>query len=370
MEAFMPIEMGVWRLDGTTPRRLPAGRLPTEAELETFLEQDSSLLGQQLLVVGRQVRTPHGKWIDLLAMDYEGNLHVLELKRDRTPREVVAQILDYGSWISTLDRDSVIEIANTHFTAKRADLEFEQAFTELFEAPAPDELNEETTMTIVATGLDDSSERIVTYLREFGVPINAVFFSYLEDDERRYLARSWMASEASSTAPISTRRASKRAEWNGRDWFVTFGDGDHRDWEDARRYGFVSAGGGEWYSRTLRSLPVGARIFVHIPKHGYVGVGVTKAEAVAFSAAEVEADGQRVFLCKQPLAADYEHSDQNPSSDTDLAEYVVSVRWETTVPKSEAYWVKGMFANQNSAGKLRQEFTLERLLSHFGIEDE
>lgn len=33
----MPIEMGVWRLDGATPRRLPAGRLPTEAELENFL---------------------------------------------------------------------------------------------------------------------------------------------------------------------------------------------------------------------------------------------------------------------------------------------------------------------------------------------
>lgn len=366
----MPIEMGVWRLDGAAPRRLPAGRLPTEAELETFLEQDSSLLGQQLLVIGRQVRTPYGKWIDLLAMDYEGNLHVLELKRDRTPREVVAQILDYGSWISTLDRDSVIEIANAHFAATRADLEFEQAFTEIFEAPAPDELNEETTMTIVATSLDDSSERIVTYLREFGVPINAVFFSYLEDDERRYLARSWMASEASSAAPVSTRRASKRAEWNGRDWFVTFGDGDHRDWEDARRYGFVSAGGGEWYSRTLRSLPVGARIFVHIPKHGYVGIGVTTGEALSLSEAEVESDGQRVLLRQQPLAADYEHSDQKPSLDGDLAEYVVPVRWETTVPKSEAYWVKGMFANQNSAGKLRQEFTLERLLNHFGIEDE
>lgn len=37
----MPIEMGVWRLDGATPRRLPAGCLPTETELEAFLEQDS-----------------------------------------------------------------------------------------------------------------------------------------------------------------------------------------------------------------------------------------------------------------------------------------------------------------------------------------
>ena len=41
-------------------------------------------------------------YIDLLAIDADGNLHVLELKRDKTPRDVVAQVLDYGSWVTTL----------------------------------------------------------------------------------------------------------------------------------------------------------------------------------------------------------------------------------------------------------------------------
>ena len=49
---------------------------------------------------------------------------------------------------------------------------------------------------------------------------------------------------------------------------------------------------------------------------------------------------------------------------------IVPVRWIVNVPQSEAYWVKGMFANQNSAGKLRQQFTLERLTAHFGVTDE
>ena len=38
-------------------------------------------------------------------------------------------------------------------------------------------------------------------------------------------------------------------------------------------------------------------------------------------------------------------------------------------PKAQAYWEKGMFANQNSACKLRQEFTLDRLTRHFNIDD-
>ena len=91
----MPVEMGIWRIDGDTPRRLGASTLPSEATLEEFLERDPSLLGERLLVIGRQVRTPYGKYIDLLAMDADGNLNVLELKRDKTPREVVAQALDY-----------------------------------------------------------------------------------------------------------------------------------------------------------------------------------------------------------------------------------------------------------------------------------
>ena len=114
MLGSMPVEMGMWRIDGETPKRLGAATLPSEATLERFLEADPSLLGTRLLVIGRQVRTDHGKFIDLLAMDGEGNLHVLELKRDRTPRDVVAQVLDYGEWVSGLSREAIIELANDH----------------------------------------------------------------------------------------------------------------------------------------------------------------------------------------------------------------------------------------------------------------
>ena len=45
--------------------------------------------GTDLLIIGRQVPTGFGGFIDLLALDAEGRVHVLELKRDRTPRDVV-----------------------------------------------------------------------------------------------------------------------------------------------------------------------------------------------------------------------------------------------------------------------------------------
>ena len=366
----MPVEKGMWRIDGDTPKRLSAATLPSEATLEHYLEKDPSLLGERLLVIGRQVHTPHGKFIDLLAMDGEGNLHVLELKRDKTPRDVVAQVLDYGSWVSTLDRDSIIDIANDHL----GDVAFEAAFEEVFGTSAPDELNAALQLTIVATDLDPSSERIVTYLRTFGVPVKAVFFSYLEDDGRRYLARSWLAredeNETGGTA-YGKNRNGKRAEWNGRDWFVSFGaDTGGRQWEDARKYGFVSAGGDAWYSRTLRNVPVGARVNVSIPQRGYVAVGEVTGPAQRFDSAEVTVDGHVVRLADQQLIGRYQHGADGMTQTDDVAEWVVPVRWLTTVPAEQAYWEKGMFANQNSACKLRQEFTLERLAQRFRLGDE
>ena len=359
----MPVEMGIWRMDGDSPRRLSATGMPTEVMLEEFLERDPSLLGDRLLVIGRQVHTPYGKFIDLLAMDVEGNLHVLELKRDKTPRDVVAQVLDYGSWVTTLDRDTIIDLANENL-----DSPFETAFEEVFGSSAPDELNASLNLVVVATDLDSSSERIITYLRGFGVPVNVVFFTYLEDDGRRYLARSWLAASDDASGGTGTparKQKSKRAEWNGTDWFVSFGDESVRSWDDGRRYGFISAGGGRWYSGSLHNLPVGARVNVHIPKNGYVGIGEVLRPATRFDEVEVSVNGEWVRLADQELTANYRFSADGTRDSDDDAEYAVPVRWLITVPKSEAFWVKGMFANQNSACKLRQEFTLDLLAERF-----
>src|SRR5215213_3319317 len=91
-------DCGGWRMERRG--RVAARPYPLEARLEDLLAKDPTLVGEPLLLVGRQVPTAYGGFIDLLAVDAEGYLCVLELKRDRTPREVVAQLLDYASWLS------------------------------------------------------------------------------------------------------------------------------------------------------------------------------------------------------------------------------------------------------------------------------
>lgn len=119
---------------------------------------------------------------------------------------------------------------------------------------------------------------------------------------------------------------------------MSFGEySDGRRWEDGRRLGFVSAGGGAWYSRSLRNLPIGARINVHIPGLGYVAVGETLAEARVFDKALVQRDGVWVSLREQQVMGHYRESGQDDPEGLE-AEWVVPVRWAVANPATEAYW--------------------------------
>jgi len=360
----MTLEVGLWRADGSTLTRLEPSGLALERQLEDYIEADPLLLGERLLLIGRQVPTAHGGWIDLLAVDADGDVHVIELKRDRTPRDVAAQTLDYGSWVARLGRTEVVDI----FESYRSGTSFDQVFSEFFGDTPPEELNARQVFTIVAASVDPATERIVKFLNEtFGVPINVVFFSHFLDDGASYLARTWLVDHVAEESPAGSKKSSSTREpWNGRDWYVSFGVGSgSRAWKDARQYGFVSAGGGEWYSRSLKNLPIGARVFVCIPKQGYVGVGKVMGEAVRFSEAVVLADGTEQKLSGIPLEGTY-HYDPSGDSET-MAEYVVPVEWEATVSAEDAIWKTGMFANQNSACKLSRQFTIDTVLTGLKI---
>lgn len=361
----MPIEFGLWRMDGDDYKRLSSGRLGDESRLEDLVVEDPNMLGRDLLIIGQQVRTASGKRVDLLGIDAEGDLHLIEVKRDRTPRDVVAQALDYASWVRGLTYDDITDIYED-FDDER---EFEKAYSEKFSSARPDgdsgvpeDVNQTHSLTIVASELDAATERIVEYLsEEYSVPVNAVRFNYYEDDGREYIGRTWLIDPQETPEPPS-----KRETWNGRDYYVAFGQGKNRSWVDAREYGFVSGGQGEWYSRTLSQLSVDDRIFVHIPREGYVGVGTVTNEKMPVKEFEAETDDGTKPILDAEL--DAPAMDEN-ADDEALREYLVGVDWSDTRPASEAYWETGMYANQNTVTKLRNQFTLDRLYQHFDVDD-
>lgn len=360
----MPIRHSVWHI-GARPQPLREGFLVSEALLEDMIVAAPEILSDEWMIIGRQEDTGFGGRIDLLAIAPDGALILIELKRGRTPREVVAQAIDYATWAEALDADAVARVYARF--SKGGDLA--QVFRERFGALLDEAtLNQSHQIVIVAAQLDASSERIVAYLNKRDIPINVLCFQVFDTGVGQLLSRAWLLDPVETQVAAtssSAARVSEREPWNG-EYYVSFGHGDRRSWDEARQHGFISAGGGSWYSGTLRLLEAGDRIWVKAPGYGFVGVGIVRGEPVPWREFELPSGTGGFIAASEVLQlADY-HGEF--VDDPDRCEYFVSVEWTDTVPLDRAVHEVGMFGNQNTVcapTTPKWRHTVERLKALF-----
>ena len=88
----------------------------SEQTLQNWLatNPEGILENNDLLIIGREVYTDLGGYIDLLGVDPVGNTVVVELKRNLTPRQTVAQSLEYAAFAARLDADQLETIFRTY----------------------------------------------------------------------------------------------------------------------------------------------------------------------------------------------------------------------------------------------------------------
>lgn len=352
----MSFNMLLWGVENEGLVELAKDRLDNEDRLEEWISQDVSLLGLNVLIIGRQVRTPSGGRLDLLAIDQQGDLLILELKRDRTPREVVAQALDYASWVAGLLPVQIAEIAQEYLEKS-----LPEAFHEKFATSLPEVINNDHRIVIVASELDDSSERIVQYLStRHSLNINVVFFACFRQGKKELVGRAWLL----DPSEVEQRSESRRSiSWSGF-WFVNVGETDCRNWDDCMKYGFLAAGWGRVYSDALCKLDLGSKVFAYFKGRGYVGYGEVIREACPVK--EFTPVGHKKSLLELPLSAkDMGHT----RNDLDQCEWVVGVKWHKVFPRDQGKTFAGVFANPNIVCKIRDQRTLDFLHRQFSVAD-
>ncbi len=264
----MPIHTAVW-LVGQQPRALAESSLASERLLEDMIVASPSILSNEWMLIGRQENTGFDGRIDLLAIARDGSLILIEIKRARTPREVVAQAIDYASWVEELSAEEIAAIYGRFAPGRSLGGDFRKCFGQELDEES---LNGSHQIIIVASTLDRSSERIVEYLSKRNIPMNVLCFQVFTHGSDQLLARSWLLDPVSAQASASALPSAHSEPWNG-EVYCSFGEGESRSWEDAVEFGFVCGGGDAWYSRTLQLLSVGDRVWVNVPRVGYVGVG-------------------------------------------------------------------------------------------------
>ena len=358
----MSIKHAVWKV-GPQPTPLGTTNLANEQLLEDMIVREPRILSSEWMFIGRQEQTGFGGRIDLLAIAPDASLVLVELKRHRTPREIVAQALDYAAWVENLTADRIAQIYQRYSGGGSLDV----AFKERFGAKLDEEtLNESHQIVLVAAELDDATERIIQYLNDRDIAINVLFFSVFQHGPDQLLSRAWLIDPGETQANVATttKRTGEKEPWNG-EFYVSFGGEFSRSWDDARKYGYISAGGGSWYSQTLKLLSPGDRVWVKIPGTGYVGVGrVTEPVQTANDFKVTTPAGERPCL---DILKSAEHL-RKTANDPEKAEHFVRVQWLDTVADDKAFNEVGLFGNQNTVCQPttpKWRHTVERLKQQF-----
>ncbi|MDN3568754.1 endonuclease NucS [Paeniroseomonas aquatica] len=356
----MTLHHAIWTV-GTKPVALAAAQLPSEQLLEDMIVAAPQMLSDAWMLIGRQERTSHAGRIDLLAIVPDGSLILIEIKRDRTPRDVVAQALDYASWVEGLQPEEIAAIYGRFAPGRSLAADFQARYGAPLEE---DQLNADHQIVIVAAALDADSERIVEYLGRRGIAINVLCFQVFAQGLQQFLSRAWLRDPTEEISAEAKPASSVPAEpWNG-EFYASFGAGQSRSWDDAIKYGFISAGGGTWYSNTLRLLSPGDRVWVRVPGRGFVGVGRVIGPAEAAKTFRVKAMQGDVPVIEAAKGGNYLADLEDP----DRCEYFVPVRWLQTVSLDKAVDEIGLFGNQNTVCKPttpKWRSTVERLKTHF-----
>lgn len=356
----MAIRQAIWKV-GPKPSPLQTAYLSSERLLEDMIVSAPAILDDQWMLIGRQIVTKFGGVVDLLALAPDGSLVLIELKRDRTPREVVAQALDYASFVAGLKSEDLAAIYASFAPDKDLASEFRARFgADLDE----DTLNGSHQIVVVAAELDDSTERIVAYLSDRGIPINVLFFQVFADGDTQLLSRAWLRDTAETQANAVAAARATGEPWNG-EYYVNFGQSHTRSWSEAVKYGFVSAGGGSWYSGALKRLNPGDRLWVKAPGYGFVGVGRVAARAVRANEFTLPTEGGDRPALEVLKEGSYH---REFADDPEKSEYFVPVQWLATVPLEKAVYEVGLFGNQNTVAQPaspKWRHTVERLKQVF-----
>ena len=175
--------MALWKITDKGPSKVKETKFKEakllEEHLENWIAADASILGEPLLIFGRQVIIPDTKdRLDLLAIDPQGRITIIELKRGQLKDPVDIQSLRYASYLSKWRFQDFENLARNYLD-RTGDTEFN--FNELFEffcseAGVDDipDINNEQRIISVGSSVREKLGSVALWLREHNIDIKLI----------------------------------------------------------------------------------------------------------------------------------------------------------------------------------------------------
>jgi hypothetical protein len=201
-------------------------------DLEEWAIQEPRLLGEELLVISAE----YANWeetrhrLDILAIDREGRLVVVELKRDRADENTDLQAIKYASFCSTLTAEDIQKDYRKFWSDRREDelspeevgatfadflgkVAEEPVLTDEEEGWAELELDDQPRIILVASEFGKEVTSPVTWLiEEYGMDITCVELDAYEKGGRTLLTSEQVIPQREAEEFLAKRREKQRTQ--------------------------------------------------------------------------------------------------------------------------------------------------------------
>jgi hypothetical protein len=347
-------------------------RIKERDDLQRVLRTNIGIIAPDVLVIAEEF----GEWegsrrrIDLLGVDRRANLVVIELKRDEEGAHMELQAIRYAAMVSQMTFERAVEVFQAFLDSLGDERDARDVLLEFlgWDEPREEEFGQDVRMVLASADFSKELTTAVLWLNERDLDIQCVRLKPYDSPEGLLIDAQKLIPlpEAADYQEGVRRKAGERREARRHDtgyWFMNVGEYPKgRSWEDCRKYGFMSAGGGPKWVAAVHRLPVGTKLFAYLSRHGYVGLGEVTAAAVPYR--DFVPPGETKTLLELPLVGKVDPTIQD---DPEKRDECVAIRWIKTLDRSEA--VLASRALRGTVARIGQPDLVAELLRLFGTVD-
>lgn len=350
-------------------------QLRETADLQRLLRNHIAVVASDLLVIAEEFAewSDSRRRIDLLAIDREGHLVVLELKRGEEGGHMDLQAIRYAAMVSSMTFERAKAVFQSFLDRHQPGEDAESRLLEFlqWDEPREEEFGRDVRIVLVAADFSKEVLTSVLWLNERDLDIRCVRL-------KPYLLNSELVLDVQQVIPLPeaeeyqvrlrekaiVQRESVRLSGPTGYWFMNTGDGsgEGRAWEDCRKYSFMMAGGGAQWINAIRKLRPGDKLFAYLSGHGYVGFGEVTREAVP--QAEFVPPGFQQRLVDLPLTGALQRERLH---DPEHCDWCAEVRWIRSLDRNQA--VLKSRARRSTLERIRTPELVAELLREFAPDE-